>query len=182
MSAFVEECRAEWRRLGVPDSIADEMASDLEVDLDEASAEGVSATEILGESDPRRFAASWASARGLVPDRRPRRRRSLSTIFAAALAVLIVGMVVGVVLVVEAAHPYIHTLTRQGQQPVGVPVPLLVGLKERQAVALVRAKRLGVAVVRVAHRPAGVVVTQAPSAGARVEPGTTVLLRVGRGA
>jgi hypothetical protein len=52
MSTFVEECRREWKRLGVPDLMADEMATDLEADLAEAQADGVSAAEILGESDP----------------------------------------------------------------------------------------------------------------------------------
>ena len=66
MPAFIEECRYEWKRLGVPDSMADEMATELEADLAEAEADGVSAAEILGESDPRRFAATWATERGLV--------------------------------------------------------------------------------------------------------------------
>ena len=64
MSEFVEQCRQEWRRLGVPDPLADEMAADLASDLGEAEAEGVSAEELLGSSafDPRSFAASWAAA------------------------------------------------------------------------------------------------------------------------
>jgi hypothetical protein len=78
MTAYVEECRQEWKRLGVPDLLAEEMATELESDLAEARADGVSATEILGESDPRRFAATWASERGLVaepaPPRKTRRR------------------------------------------------------------------------------------------------------------
>ena len=77
MTAFVKECRREWERLGVPDLLADEMAAELESDLAEAEADGVSATEMLGESDPRRFAATWASERGLVSrpvqPKRPRR-------------------------------------------------------------------------------------------------------------
>ena len=66
MTSFIEECRREWRRLGVPELLADEMATDLETDLAEAEADGIPAAEILGESDPRRFAATWASERGLV--------------------------------------------------------------------------------------------------------------------
>ena len=69
MPAFIEECRYEWKRLGVPDSMAEEMATELEADLAEAEADGISAAEILGESDPRRFAATWARERGLVSDR-----------------------------------------------------------------------------------------------------------------
>ena len=67
MSEFVEECRREWKRLGVPDPIANEMAFDLTADIEEAEAEGGSAEDVLGNSlfDPRRFAAAWASARGV---------------------------------------------------------------------------------------------------------------------
>jgi hypothetical protein len=43
MTAFVEECRREWKRLGVPDLLAEEMATELEADLAEAEADGVSA-------------------------------------------------------------------------------------------------------------------------------------------
>jgi hypothetical protein len=50
MTAFVEECRREWKRLGVPDLLAEEMATELEADLAEAEADGVSAAEMLGES------------------------------------------------------------------------------------------------------------------------------------
>ena len=68
MIEFVEECRREWRRLGVPDPIANEMAVDLTADIEEAEAEGGSAEDVLGTSlfDPRRFAAAWAGARGVT--------------------------------------------------------------------------------------------------------------------
>jgi hypothetical protein len=68
MSEFVDECRREWRRLGVADPIANEMAADLTADLDEAEAEGDSLEDVLGNSafDPRRFAAAWATSRGVV--------------------------------------------------------------------------------------------------------------------
>ena len=46
MSDFVEQCRSEWRRLGVPDPLAEEMAADLASDLSDAEAEGVSAEEL----------------------------------------------------------------------------------------------------------------------------------------
>ncbi len=79
MSDFVEQCRREWKRLGVPDPLAEEMAADLASDLGEAEAEGVSAEELLGSSvfDPRSFAASWAAERGIIPDPpKPRNRAS----------------------------------------------------------------------------------------------------------
>jgi hypothetical protein len=69
MSEFVEQCRREWKRLGVADPLAAEMAADLTSDLDEAEAEGVSAADYLGASasDPQSFAAAWASERGIIP-------------------------------------------------------------------------------------------------------------------
>jgi hypothetical protein len=68
VSEFVDECRREWRRLGVPDPIANEMAADLTADIEEAEAEGGSAEDVLGNSvfEPQRFAASWAGARGVI--------------------------------------------------------------------------------------------------------------------
>src|SRR5579864_4893833 len=68
VSEFVDECRREWRRLGVPDPVANEMAADLTADLEEAEAEGGSPEDVLGNSafDPRRFAAAWAAARGVT--------------------------------------------------------------------------------------------------------------------
>jgi hypothetical protein len=69
MSKFVDECRKEWRRLGVPEAASNEMAADLEADLAEAAAEGASPEHVLGAGvfDPVSFAASWARARDLVP-------------------------------------------------------------------------------------------------------------------
>jgi hypothetical protein len=44
----------------VPELLAEEMATELETDLAEAQADGVSSSEIFGESDPRHLAAVWA--------------------------------------------------------------------------------------------------------------------------
>lgn len=68
MNDFVEECRREWKRLGVPDPIANEMAADLAADIAEAEAEGASAETVVGSGafDPRSFARAWAAERGLV--------------------------------------------------------------------------------------------------------------------
>jgi hypothetical protein len=68
VNEFVDECRREWRRLGVQDPIANEMAADLTADIEEAESEGGSAEDVLGNSafDPRRFAGSWAVARGVT--------------------------------------------------------------------------------------------------------------------
>jgi len=104
VSEFVEECRREWRRLGVPDPIANEMAADLTADLEEAEAEGGSPQDVLGNSafDPRRFAAAWATARGVTgpptPDRPSLWRPGIAVALTALLGVLSVGA--GLVLLV----------------------------------------------------------------------------------
>jgi len=71
VNQFIEECRREWKRLRVPDPVANEMAADLAADLTEAESEGASPEEVLGSGafDPRSFAASWAAARGVIPPR-----------------------------------------------------------------------------------------------------------------
>jgi hypothetical protein len=68
MRRFVEECQKEWSRLGVSQATANEMAADLELDLAEAEADGVSPEEVLGNGyfDARAFAGEWARARGVV--------------------------------------------------------------------------------------------------------------------
>ena len=93
MSEFVEQCRQEWKRLGVADPLAEEMAADLASDLEEAKAEGVSAADYLGASasDPRSFAASWASERGIIPvppSQEKRRRRPLALVAFTALTAI----------------------------------------------------------------------------------------------
>jgi hypothetical protein len=100
---FIEECRKEWRRLRVPDPIANEMAADLAADIAEAEAEGGSAEDVLGNSlfDPQRFAASWAGARGVTspPPSTPARSPSSRTVVTATLATLGVFLFLGALLV-----------------------------------------------------------------------------------
>ena len=99
MNPFVEECRREWKRLGVPDPVANEMAADLEVDLADAEADGTSAEEVLGTGafDAPAFAAAWAAERGLIPPPAPngptRARRSRAPYAIAGFAlVAVVGL------------------------------------------------------------------------------------------
>lgn len=103
MSEFVEECRREWRRLRVPDPIANEMAADLAADLEEAEAEGGTPEDVLGNSafDPRRFAAAWAQARGVAGPPVPEAPRRWRTPVAIALALLLglIAMVTALALV-----------------------------------------------------------------------------------
>ncbi len=103
MNEFIDECLEEWRRLGVPDAVAKEMATDLAVDIGEAESEGGSAEDVLGNSafDPRGFAASWALARGVTGPldfERPNRHQpvaialtALAALFAFAAVVVLVG-------------------------------------------------------------------------------------------
>jgi hypothetical protein len=138
MSEFLEACRREWRRLGVPDPIAAEMAADLAADLEQAAAEGVAAEELLGSGafDPAGFAASWAAERGVVPESPPARHPGRRWLALAAIACFAVVTLVGVALAVLAFHgasvvgvvhsapagealPPLHSFTRH----VGPPAP-----------------------------------------------------------
>ena len=100
MKDFVEECRREWKRLRVPDPVADEMAADLAADLEEAEAEGASAEEVLGSGafDARSFAAAWAAERGVGRPRPSGGKAAKRTFLLAAIAALVVIAVSGAVL------------------------------------------------------------------------------------
>jgi hypothetical protein len=118
MNRFVEDCRREWARLQVPEGVANEMAAELEADLAEAEAEGVSAEELLGRGvfDARTFAAAWAAERGVVPVQSPaERRRKWSTppAIVVALAVLVVFALVGVALL--HAHASTSVVIKQSR-------------------------------------------------------------------
>ena len=124
MSDFVEQCRREWRRLGVADPLAEEMAADLASDLREAEAEGVSAEELLGSSyfDPRSFAASWAAERGIIPappGQGTGRRRPLVLVAFTALAAT--SLVVAALLLVTG-EPTVSIVSRTAG-PVAVVPP-----------------------------------------------------------
>ncbi len=107
MNEFVEECLREWKRLGVPDPVANEMAADLTADLEEAEAEGASAEEVLGSGalDSRSFAAAWAAERGLI--QRPQLTSGRGLLRKSRLpaigAVFALIAIVGAVLVIPAS-------------------------------------------------------------------------------
>jgi len=117
LSEFVDECRREWRRLGVPDPVANEMAADLTVDLEEAEADGGSAEDVLGNSafDPRRFAAAWAVARGVTGPptaaASPRWRQPVAIALTVVLGALTV--LAGLVLLGGRTHSSIAVVTRR---------------------------------------------------------------------
>ena len=127
MSDFVEQCRREWRRLGVPDHLAEEMAADLASDLREAEADGISAEELLGRSaaDPRSFAASWAAERGIVPEpagRENARRRPL--VLVAFTAVAAVTVLVAALLL-ATGEPKV-SLGTSGKRPPHAPAAFVL--------------------------------------------------------
>jgi hypothetical protein len=95
---FVEQCRREWKRLGVRGAVADEMAAELTADLEEGAPE-----EVLGSdaADPGSFAAAWASERGVIP----RRRRNPRIIVPVVAATLVLATLVGAVLMLAASSP-----------------------------------------------------------------------------
>jgi hypothetical protein len=104
VNEFVNECRREWKRLGVRRSTADEMATELGTDLEEGTPE-----EVLGAdaTDPRSFARAWAAERGVV--RGHRRARLPAALAVAAL----IAAIAGAVLTIEDAR----------SEPRAVPFP-----------------------------------------------------------
>lgn len=128
MNDFVEQCRYEWRRLGVPDPLAEEMATDLASDLREAEAEGVSPEELLGTSafDPHSFAAAWAAERGIIPappGQGATRRKPISLV--AFTAVAAVALVVAAALLLTG-EPKLTLRTSRSPHALG-PLPPGVG-------------------------------------------------------
>lgn len=133
MNAYVEECRQEWRRLGVPELLAEEMAAELESDLAEAEADGVSAAELLGESDPRRFAANWARERGLVSEPTPQKRRRRSWPWI-VVAVLFLVLLLSWLTVQTVGFSHATSGPVRATPVRTVIVPNLVGMKACKAV------------------------------------------------
>lgn len=77
------------------------MAAELASDLGEAEAEGLSAGEFLGRSasDPRSFAASWATERGIIPRQPvPGRARRKPLVLIAFTALAAIALVVAALL------------------------------------------------------------------------------------
>lgn len=129
MNQFVDECRREWKRLRVPDLVADEMAVDLSADLEEAEVEGVSAVDLLGGAgaEPRSFAAAWAAERGVIPSA-PLAARLQRSLVPVAMAALTIVAAVGAALVIFASpHAAAHIAT--------MPVPPLSPYPTKSEVA-----------------------------------------------
>jgi hypothetical protein len=191
MNEFVEDCRREWRRLGVPERSANEMAADLAADLKEAEQNGVSAEEVLGEGafDAHAFAASWASERGLVPDRQHDRlrdhRRMLVRATVALLAVA--GVTLGAVLAFNHSGPRpaitdVGTARQPTQTIAPIAIPDVRHLRQEQAIAAAQSAGLQVEITIRTQKgvPAGTVLNQNPSPGTTVARGSTLALIIAR--
>lgn len=127
MTNFVEQCRQEWKRLRVPDPVANEMAADLAADLAEAEAEGVSPEEVLGSSafDPRSFAEAWAAERGVIPSTPPQERTSQSRrpiVLASTAALSALGLITAAVVILTSRSP-IAIAWHASAAPLPGPVP-----------------------------------------------------------
>jgi hypothetical protein len=169
MSAFVEECRQEWKKLGVPDVLAEEMASELEADLADAEADGITAAELLGESDPQLFAAAWARERGLVAESPPERSRKRLWIALAACVVL-ACVALSTLALIRVGEPA-HAATP-------VKVPRLVGLKACDAVRVGHLAGLGMLHTVYKGRCDALVISQKPAAGTYVALHAPTTLRL----
>jgi hypothetical protein len=132
MSQFVEECQKEWSRLGVAQATANEMAADLELDLAEAEADGVSPEEVLGNGyfDARAFAGEWARARGVVSlnanartRETPARARPLALALIAPVCLVVAGL--GLVMLL-GSHVGSATFAVATLRHVARPVPAIL--------------------------------------------------------
>jgi hypothetical protein len=188
VSEFVDACRREWRRLGVPEPAANEMAADLAADLKEAEQDGVTAEEVLGSGafDPRAFAASWATERGLVPAQRRDRMRDHRLLLALlGLVVLLAaaGLTAGLLVNSRSHHssPVDGTTSPRPTRTV-LAMPNLIGLGENEAKSAAQAAGLQVRITTRARTgtATGTVLSQTPTAGATVDPGSTLLIVVAR--
>jgi hypothetical protein len=131
VNGFVDACRREWKRIGVPDAVANEMASDLEADLAEAEADGVSPEEVLGNGvfDAPSFAASWAAARGVATTAPAAGRRSRPWALVTGGAASILLMVVGVGLLGPVQRASVAVAATR--HSIVVPIPgVLVGPRQ----------------------------------------------------
>ncbi len=181
MNDFVEQCRREWKRLRVPDDVADEMAADLSADLHEAEAEGASVEEVLGSgaSDPRTFAASWAVERAVIPPPRLT-ARPRTALVATAIAALTLVAVLGAALVLFASPSVSESTTavdvpgelRGPRAPAGWP-------KARVAPAPAYASPRTVSGVWIQHDGRGVLLVEPNGSGVEINEVGSILLIVG---
>ena len=163
MNQFIEECRREWKRLRVPDPVANEMAADLEADLKEAEAEGTSPQEVLGSgaSDPRSFAASWAAERAVIPPPTLTARLRRRPLIHAALAALRLIAAIGAALVIFASDASAPTTAIRLPAPNPTSIWTGTNMPERAALARREAELANEHAVFLSQLPEGAVWVQA---------------------
>ncbi|MFD9207419.1 hypothetical protein ACFVZM_14230 [Streptomyces sioyaensis] len=83
----IHQATETWRRLGVEQDTADEMAEELAADLTAASSDGRSVADYIG-GDIEALATSWADERGLLPVRRHLKETAIAAAQGAALPAL----------------------------------------------------------------------------------------------
>ena len=188
MNDFVEQCRREWKRLRVPDAVADEMAADLAADLRDAEADGISAEEVLGSgaADPRAFAASWASERAVIPPPRWTARARGRAVVLAAIAALTVVTAIGAALVIFASP--------RASEPKAIRVPAIAAARATAAGATIWAAAAsapgparpvavvspdGRSIARFDRDGRGVLLTQANGSGVDIHRAGSILLIAG---
>ena len=120
---------------------------------------------MLGESDPRRFAAAWARERGLASEPAPQKRRTRRWIWATAgfILALVFVVVLGLVAAVGASV-HTHISASQPLKVRSVVIPNLVGLRACHARQI--ARESGLQIQKVPRRRCkAVVVAQQPLRG-----------------
>jgi hypothetical protein len=137
---------------------------------------------MLGESDPRRFAANWARERGLVAEGAPKKNRR-RWIWVAAFVLALVFVVVLGLFAAVGVSTRVHVSAPQPQTVGGLVVPDLVGLKACHAKRI--ARESGLKVQPFPHSRCGtVVIAQQPLRGSLIPEKrgsthtTTVVLRL----
>jgi hypothetical protein len=181
VNQFIEECRREWKRLRVPDQVANDMAADLAADLKEAEAEGASAEEVLGSgaTDPRSFAASWAAERGVIPPARGTARLRRRSLVLAAIAALTVIAAIGAALVLFASpHSAPTVATAVPPEFAASRAPARIAALRVPPPPIFAAPRAPVA-VWIKPDGRGVVLAQAKGSGVEVNEVGSILLSVG---
>jgi hypothetical protein len=179
---FVEQCRREWKRLRVPDSVADEMAADLAADLKEAEAEGALVEEVLGSgaTDARSFAASWAAERAVIPPPRLTARLSRTALVLSAVAALTLVTAVGAVLVIFASPDASasETAIRVPAELRGPRAPAALPVVHEAPSPAYTAARTPVG-VWIQHDGRGVLLAQTGGSGVEINKVGSILLIVG---
>jgi hypothetical protein len=180
VNRFIDECRREWKRLHVPDLVADEMAADLAADLEEAESEGVSAEELLGASDARSFAVSWAAERGVIPPPRGTARLRSRSLLLTAIVALTVIAAIGAALVLFAS-PHASAPSTAIAVPgelATAPAPAAIAALRVPPPPMFRGPRAPLA-VWINSDGRGVVLAQANDSGVELNNVGSILLIVG---